>query len=300
MKYVQVLILLFMAVTAALVFQIYRGQQPAPVPETTKPAVEAVPAPGKTAEVVEPAPAAAEPAPEPPKPKPTRRPKPAPALEPPPAEPRAATPSEPVAQETQPPSPAGGIEIAGLPEPEPTPPPPPQPRKFTLPAGEHLTIRLAHSLSSERNLGGDTFYANLDEPIIINDAVIAKKGARVEGRVLEAQQAGRVKGLSKLSIELVRLDTADGQTVGVMTSRIHVQGEDTKTDDAKKVGIGAGIGAIIGAIAGGGKGAAIGAGVGAGAGGGAVAATRGKPAEIASETRLTFRLLDPVDIVEKL
>jgi hypothetical protein len=79
-----------------------------------------------------------------------------------------------------------------------------------------------------------------------------------------------------------------------------VQGEETKGDDAKKVGIGAGVGAIIGAIAGGGKGAAIGAGVGAGAGGGAVAATRGKPAEIASETRLTFRLLDPVEVVEKL
>ncbi len=299
MKYVQVLILLFLVVTAALLFQIYRDQQSAPQPETAAPIAETAPVPQEAAGA-EPVPAVVEAAPEPAKPQPVRRPKAAP-VKPAPVETPAAPPTETVAKEPRPPDPAAGVTIAGLPEREPAPPPPPpQPRRVTLAAGEHLTIRLSHSLSTERNLGGDTFYANLDEPIIVNDMVIAKKGARVEGRVLEAERAGRVKGLSKLSIELVRLEAADGQTIGVVTSKIHVQGEETKADDAKKVGIGAGVGAIIGAIAGGGKGAAIGAGVGAGAGGGAVAATRGKPAEIASETRLTFRLLDPVEIVEKL
>jgi hypothetical protein len=299
MKYVQILILLFLVVSAGLLFQIYRGQQ-APQLKTAVPVAEMVPAPPETTVAPEPAPAAVEPAPEPAKPKPVRIPKAAP-VKAKPAETPVPAPVETVAKETQPPAPATGVEIAGLPVGEPAPPPPPpQPRTVTLAAGEHLTIRLSHSLSTERNLSGDTFYANLDEPIIIDGMVIAKKGARVEGRVLEAQQAGRVKGLSKLSIELVRLDAADGQTIGIVTSKIHVQGEETKGDDAKKVGIGAGVGAIIGAIAGGGKGAAIGAGVGAGAGGGAVAATRGKPAEIASETRLTFRLLDPVEVVEKL
>ena len=63
--------------------------------------------------------------------------------------------------------------------------------------------------------------------------------------------------------------------------------------DAAKVGAGAALGAIIGAIAGGGKGAAIGAGVGGGAGAGDVMATRGKPAALPSETRVTFRLQRP-------
>jgi hypothetical protein len=53
-------------------------------------------------------------------------------------------------------------------------------------------------------------------------------------------------------------------------------------------------------MAGGGKGAAIGAGVGAGAGGGAVLATRARPAELPSETRVTFRLKSPVPLTERL
>ena len=47
---------------------------------------------------------------------------------------------------------------------------------------------------------------------------------------------------------------------------------------------------MIGAIAGGGKGAAIGVGVGGGAGAGDVLLTRGQPAELPSETRMTFHL----------
>jgi len=49
----------------------------------------------------------------------------------------------------------------------------------------------------------------------------------------------------------------------------------------------------------GGKGAAIGAGVGGGAGAGDVLLTRGKPATLPSETRLSFRLRAPVTITEK-
>jgi hypothetical protein len=301
MKYVQVLILVFLAAAAVMLFDIYRSPRisdavPEQAVEAAPPAQEIVPAvPETTAPVVELATS------EPPKPAPIRRkpaPKTAPAttvrVEPEPA----VQPATPVAEAA--PAPPEAIEIAGLEPKESAPPAPAEPRRVTLPAGTELSVRLSHSLSTERNLGGDTFYAHLDHPIVIADMVIAKKGARMEGRVLEVQRAGRVKGLSELSIELVRLDAADGQTISVVTSRIHRQGDESKKEDAKKVGIAAGIGAVVGAIAGGGKGAAIGAGVGAGAGGGAVAATRGEPVEIPSETRLTFRLLDPVEVLERL
>jgi hypothetical protein len=59
------------------------------------------------------------------------------------------------------------------------------------------------------------------------------------------------------------------------------------------------LGAIIGAIAGGGKGAGIGAGVGGAAGAGDVLLTRGKDAVIPVETKLTFRLQEPVSITEQ-
>ena len=63
--------------------------------------------------------------------------------------------------------------------------------------------------------------------------------------------------------------------------------------------VGAGIGAAIGAIFGGGKGAAVGAGSGGAAGAGTVLATRGKPVVLPAETRLSFRLQDPVTIIER-
>lgn len=142
--------------------------------------------------------------------------------------------------------------------------------------------------------------ATLDKPLVVEGLAIAERGARLEGRVLEAEEAGRVKGVSMLAIHLVRLHTSDGQRVDIQTEVFRKQGPTTKGEDAAKVGAGAGIGAAIGAIAGGGKGAAIGAAVGGAAGAGTVAATRGKPAVLPVETRIDFRLNAPVTVTEKL
>jgi uncharacterized protein YcfJ len=92
---------------------------------------------------------------------------------------------------------------------------------------------------------------------------------------------------------------SDGQRVELRTARFEKDGPSSKTEDAQKVGIGAVIGAAIGAIAGGGKGAAIGAAGGGAAGGGVVAATRGKPAVLPAETKISFRVEQPVTITEK-
>lgn len=146
---------------------------------------------------------------------------------------------------------------------------------------------------------GDSFFAVLDSPLVVEGLVIAEKGARLEGRVVEVEQAGRVKGRATLGIQLVRLHTSDGQRVAIQTETFRKEAEATKREDAAKVGLGAGLGAAIGAIAGGGKGAAIGAAAGGAAGTGAVLATRGKPVVIPVETRIDFRLNHPVTITEK-
>jgi hypothetical protein len=69
--------------------------------------------------------------------------------------------------------------------------------------------------------------------------------------------------------------------------------------DAATVGGAAALGAIVGGLAGGGKGAAAGAGVGGGAGAAAVVLTRGGPATLVSESRVTFRLKVPVTVTER-
>lgn len=129
--------------------------------------------------------------------------------------------------------------------------------------------------------------------------MIAKKGATVEGTVIDSDPGGKVKGVASLSLKLDRLTLADGRTVDLDTSRLTREAKSTKKKDAVKVGVGAGIGAAIGAIAGGGKGAAIGAGAGGAAGGGYVLATRGEAAVIGSETQLSFRLTSPVKVTKR-
>jgi hypothetical protein len=197
------------------------------------------------------------------------------------------------------------VEPPPAPEPPPPPPPveatpaPPQPRSVTIPSGTLVAVRLGETISTERSRQGDSFMATLDEPLVVDGLVIAEKGARANGRVVDIVEAGRVKGLAHLSLELASLMLSDGQKIELRTARFEKEGPASKTEDAQKVGIGAVIGAAIGAIAGGGKGAAIGAAGGGAAGGGVAAATRGKPAVLTAETKISFRVEQPVTITER-
>jgi hypothetical protein len=162
-----------------------------------------------------------------------------------------------------------------------------------------IPVRLIDGLTSERNNAGDTFTATLDNPLVVDHLVIAERGAKAEGRVVASDRGGKVRGVAYLSIELTRVHLSDGQTMSLVTDSFEKHAEGTRATDAAKVGGGAAIGAIIGAIAGGGKGAAIGAGAGGGIGAGDVLLTRGKPAVLPSETRITFRVSQPVTVTEK-
>lgn len=310
MKVVQIGILAALVVCAGLLFKVYRGQQAVqptetaaqtqPAATTSETAVEPLTpvagAPVDAPEFSAPSPAARKPSPAPRKPaqpvEQARVSEPAPVASPAPVA-RPAQP-EPVA------APAAPEPAPAAPPVSPAPEPPRQPHSVTIPAGTLITVRLAETLTTERQQTGDVFLATLDQPLVADGFAIAERGAKVKGTVAESQQSGRVRGLALISLQLTSLHTSDGQEVRISTERFSKQADKSVGDDAKKVGIGAALGAAIGAIAGGGKGAAIGAGVGGAAGAGTVAATRGKPAELPVETRLTFRLAEPVTITERL
>src|SRR5205807_6835883 len=175
-----------------------------------------------------------------------------------------------------------------------------QPHTVTLAAGTQLVVRIGETLTSQRSRPGDIFLATLAEPLTIDDFVIAERGSRCEGRVVEADAGGRVKGVARLTVELTSIHTSDGQKVLIRTASFDKEAQASRREDAAKVGGGAALGAIIGAIAGGGKGAGIGAAAGGAAGAGDVMLTRGKPAEIPVETRVSFRVQEPVTITERL
>lgn len=192
--------------------------------------------------------------------------------------------------------------IAPAPPPVPEPPPAPEPpplHSVTVTAGTTLQVRVGETLTTQKNQPGDSFLATLAQPLVIDGFVIAERGARAEGRVVEVDRGGKVRGVSRLVVELTKLTTADGQHVRIRTSSYNKEGQSGVKKDAAKVGIGAALGAAIGAIAGGGKGAGIGAGVGGAAGAGDVLLTRGPDAVIPVETRLSFRVEEPVTITEK-
>ena len=167
------------------------------------------------------------------------------------------------------------------------------PHTVTLATGTLLSARIGETLSSAHNQPGDTFLATLTQPLVIDGFIIAERGARLEGRVVEA-------GATHLGISVVRLATADGQNIRIRTEPFVKQAGSSAGTDAAKIGAGAAIGAVIGAVAGGGKGAAIGAGAGGVVGAGDVLLTRGQSAEIKVETRVSFRVQDSVLITERL
>jgi hypothetical protein len=162
-----------------------------------------------------------------------------------------------------------------------------------------ITVFTTSTLSTKTNKTGEAFSAVLAKPIAVEDWVIAKQGARVEGVIVDSDPGGRVKGVASMTLALRRLTLADGRTIDLDTQTVVAEAKTTKGKDAKKVGIGAGVGAAIGAIAGGGSGAAIGAAVGGGTGAAASLATRGDQVEFAAESELSFTLSTPVSITEK-
>jgi hypothetical protein len=303
MKIIQAAVLVLVGALGAMLYLKVKGAPETPIPVAQAPVQPAAPA-------TPPEPVAA-PAAVPAAPAPVRTAKKIPARtliaarqdsppisipETPPAPPAATVPP----QKPAPPAPV--VEPAPAPVEPPAPPsvpPPPPAREVTLQAGTLLPVRLVETLSSDRNHPGDTFTASLDAPLVVDGFVIAEKGARAEGRIVESQQAGRVKGLASIALELTLLRTSDGQRVEISTDNFTKMGPESKGADAAKIGGGAALGAIIGAIAGGGKGAAIGAGVGGAAGTGAVVGTRGKPAELLSETKISFRVNRSVTLTER-
>lgn len=171
------------------------------------------------------------------------------------------------------------------------------PQSLTLPAGTEIRVRSDEWLSSEQNFPGDAFSAVLDQPVVVDGWVVARRGQAETGRVSIAKKAGHGGGTSQLGLQLSEFTMVDGQRVSLQTELVQTSaGGPSSGQKAAAVGATTGIGAAIGAVADGGPGAAIGAAAGAVAGAIGVQSTRGRPTVIAPETVLSFRLQAPVTI----
>ena len=234
---------------------------------------------------------------------------------PPPAQQPQAQQDQQMGQDQQPAQTAPDQNDAPPPPPPPPPPPvqnqapapprvenrPPRvtgplPEALTIPAGTIVQVRTSDWLSSDRNHKGDQFIATLAQPIVVGGWVVMRRGQTITGTVTDAQRAGRVKGVSKLQLDLSQLTLVDGQLVPVQTALLNASAGTSNGRDAAAVGLTTGTGAAIGAAAAGGPGAAIGAGAGFVASVLGVLVTRGKPTIIPPEDVLTFKLETPVTV----
>lgn len=197
---------------------------------------------------------------------------------------------------TTPPAAATSAPVsAPTPTPAPAPPPAPKTETAVFSAGTTVEVQTVDSIDSKTAQAGDEFQATLAQPLIWNSRVIVPKGANVYLRLVAAQTSGQYKGRSELQLTLVRLEF-QGINYRLNSATYTEAGGSRGKDTAKTVGGGALVGAIIGAIAGGGKGAAIGGAAGAGAGGVYQGVSKAKQVRIPAETRLDFKLDQPLSI----
>jgi len=179
----------------------------------------------------------------------------------------------------------------------PSDPPPPQTQTMagsvTLPAGTNFVIRMIDGVDSEQSRVGQSFAANLDQPVMLGGDTVIPRGADVTVKLVDSKQSGKLTGRTELALSLQSV-RVNGRMVDVNTQSVKEVSDSRTGKTAKVAGGTAALGAIIGGIAGGGKGAAIGAGAGAATGAGVQVVTAGQRVRIPSETRLTFVLDNPV------
>ena len=167
--------------------------------------------------------------------------------------------------------------------------------QVSIPAGTVINIRMIDSISSDRNHAGEIFRGSIADSIRIGNRTIVPRGANAYVRLVDASSAGRVKGRSKLQLQLERI-VVGNHSYAVASNVIEFRGKSETKKTAKSAGIGALAGGGLGALLGGGKGAAIGAGVGAGAGVATNAYKKGEQVRIGSESLVRFRLAAPLRI----
>ena len=171
----------------------------------------------------------------------------------------------------------------------------PEPRTILMPAGTRIQIRLGQSIDTRRDHPGTRFIGHVAVPVVEEGRVIVPRGAPCHGHLEESKPSGRLKGRAIIRLSLDSCEV-NGRNYTIDTSDRSFVSKNHKKRNIALIGGGAATGASIGAIAGGGVGAAVGAGAGAAAGTVGAVITGKRNLHLAPETRLTFRLRDPVRV----
>src|SRR6202158_4340013 len=172
------------------------------------------------------------------------------------------------------------------------------PKPMVVEAGTPIRVTVDQTVSSKTSNPGDHFEASLAAPVMVGENQVIPSGAKARGTVTVAKSAGYIQGHGEIGVTLDSV-TVHGERYSLRTTSVIEAGKGRGKRTAIGAGGGAAVGAILGALPGGGKGAAIGAGAVAGAGTAGAAFTGERDVTITPETRLSFKLREPVQITEK-
>lgn len=181
---------------------------------------------------------------------------------------------------------------------------------YTVPSGTKLRVRLNNNLNSKTARVGDTFTANVTEPVYSESGVmVIPAGSTVTGRVESAQAARKGGKPGTIDVSFVSIRTPNGTNRSINGSLTDLYTDDAKTDTEGRasgdkmghrkiifIGGGGAGGAVLGGAIGGGKGALIGGIIGAVAGGIAENQTKGEDAEVRSGTEVGVYLNQAVSL----
>jgi hypothetical protein len=111
---------------------------------------------------------------------------------------------------------------------------PATPAKVTLKEGTDVNLKLAQSLSSKTAATGDSVELVLDQDLIVDNALVAKKGSRAVATVSNAKKAGMAGKGGELNLRLEYLKAGD--------TRVKLRGVQAKNGDNKT---GATVGLVV-------------------------------------------------------
>ncbi len=175
------------------------------------------------------------------------------------------------------------------PEPELELTPAPIQPAILAPAGSTVLVRVLDGIDSREHSTGHRFTTTLEADFTHNGVVIAPRGAYVYGVIVDANQAGRLKGKTHLTLELQDV-MIDGALHPLVTGEYELAGEKSSGKRTALTALG---GAALGTLIGGKGDRWEGAAIGAGAGVGVAAISRGEQIQIPSGTLIQFRLAAP-------
>ena len=168
--------------------------------------------------------------------------------------------------------------------------------ELIISADSVVGLQVDTPVSTEDAKVEDDVEARVTRDVVVGDYIAIPAGTRVMGSVVLVEQAGKVKGASRLGVRFHTVVLDDGVEVPLTTETVYRRGKSKGSASAGKIGGAAVGGAILGAIFGGRQGAAIGGAVGAAGGTAAAMAGDGQPATLPAGATVTVRLSRPATV----